>query len=63
MTRRPKTRLLTYGFTSYLQAPSNRSLRLPTVAELSKAELNELVEEAVMDAHDRDEGMSGFFIT
>jgi hypothetical protein len=31
------------------------------VAELSKAELNELVEEAVMDAHDEDEAITGFF--
>ena len=34
---------------------------MPTVAELSKAELNELVEEAVMDAHDEDEAITGFF--
>jgi hypothetical protein len=31
------------------------------VAELSKAELSELVAQAVVDAHDRDEQMSGFY--
>jgi hypothetical protein len=34
---------------------------LPTAAELSKAELSELVAQAVVDAHDRDEQMSGFY--
>jgi hypothetical protein len=31
------------------------------VAELSKAELSELVEQAVVDAHDDDEQMTGFY--
>jgi hypothetical protein len=31
------------------------------VAELSKAELNGLVEEAVVDAHDDQEQITGFY--
>ncbi len=31
------------------------------MAELSKAELTELVEQAVVDAHDDDEQMTGFY--
>jgi hypothetical protein len=52
---------LTCAFICNLQGPLNRSLRLPTVAELSEAELDELVEQAVVDAHDDDEQMTGFF--
>jgi hypothetical protein len=35
--------------------------KLPAVAELGKAELNAMVAEAIVDAHDQDEQVSGFY--
>ena len=34
---------------------------LAAVAQLSKAELNEMVAEAIIDAHDEEEARSGFY--
>jgi hypothetical protein len=38
-----------------------RPLRLPGVAELSEAELDKLVEEAIVDAYGDDEQMTAFY--
>jgi hypothetical protein len=38
-----------------------RLLYAGAMAELDKAELNEMVEEAIIDAHDEEEALSGFY--
>lgn len=46
---------------SFFQARWNRSLRLPAVTELSETELDELVEQAIVDAYGDDEQTIGFY--
>jgi Calcium binding len=43
------------------QGPLNRPLRLPAVTELSEAELDELVEQAIVDAYGEEEQMVGLY--
>lgn len=40
---------------------NRRELRLPSVAELSEAELDELIEQAVVDAYGDDEQLTAFY--
>lgn len=54
-------RSLTCAFSSYFQCPSNRSLRWLAVAELSEADVEELVGQAIVDAYGDDEQTAGFY--
>ena len=49
------------AFNSSFQGPLNRPLRLPAVAELSGAELDELVEQAIVDAYGDGEQLVGLY--
>jgi Calcium binding len=45
----------------YFLGPLNQPLRLPAVTELSEAELDALVEQAIVDAYGDDEQLVGFY--